>query len=723
MPEMTRRTLLAATAGMGVGVAGPASPRSRLRFVCPATNDLFRIAGPALGRRVSRHATVDEALAGAAQGDALLVLADGYPDRTTRVPSDLGARASAAGVRLYLEYPDQVAGLEFEAPRTTEWERLVVASGLFGADLQQGRILMAHGCRFTPARGQCTVHLVAARVAGFDTACFGLPPEAWPVLLQMPDGALVATTSLSSFASGRFAPAEGWRQVWGTLLARLLAQDEVVDLRWQAPVRPTFARSEALPPEAERAALRRAMAWFSDSRMLVHPSWEARYDTEAAKWPDRIGPWPGSALPAGDGSLGVMEGFNAAVQHDGSQRARWWRRNDCNGEAAGAFALAGATLRSHRIGQVGGNIGDWLYTKSILSHGKRLDPQNPAYGLIGWNDVTRYYGDMDGYGVYYGDDMARSMLGMMMAGAALKSPRWDRRLLHNLLACMRFTGTQGFQPDRIDTAPLEANGWRAYHASAGVSLSPHYQSYMFACYLWAYRATGYAPFRDQAIRGIRTTMEAYPDRWAWTGSMQLERSRMLLCLAWLVRVQDTPEHRGWLRRVASDMLALQDPSGGIREQLGKPGMGTLSPPGSNAAYGTAETPLIQTNDDAACDLLYCANFAFIGLHEAAAATGEAFYREAGDRLAAYVVRAQVRSEKRPELDGAWFRAMDLNRWEYWAQNADAGWGAWSIESGWTVTWLTMVLALRLRRTSFWDATRGSRIGDHMAGLVGEMLPG
>jgi hypothetical protein len=29
---------------------------------------------------------------------------------------------------------------------------------------------------------------------------------------------------------------------------------------------------------------------------------------------------------------------------------------------------------------------------------------------------------------------------------------------------------------------------------------------------------------------------------------------------------------------------------------------------------------------------------------------------------------QVRSEGRPELDGAWFRAFDFKRWEYWASN-------------------------------------------------------
>ena len=50
---------------------------------------------------------------------------------------------------------------------------------------------------------------------------------------------------------------------------------------------------------------------------------------------------------------------------------------------------------------------------------------------------------------------------------------------------------------------------------------------------------------------------------------------MLLPLAWLVRLEDTPEHRGWLRRIATDLLALQQPCGAIREQLGKPGLGAF----------------------------------------------------------------------------------------------------------------------------------------------------
>jgi hypothetical protein len=78
-----------------------------------------------------------------------------------------------------------------------------------------------------------------------------------------------------------------------------------------------------------------------------------------------------------------------------------------------------------------------------------------------------------------------------------------------------------------------------------------------------------------------------------------------------------------------------------------------------------------------------------------------------DRLAAFLVRVQVQSETHPELDGGWFRAFDYRQWEYWGSNADAGWGAWSIEVGWTQGWISTVLALRELGLNLWDMTRDS----------------
>ncbi len=720
---IARSAVIAFLALWAAGVPAPATarPASNLVFCCRADNDLYAALPASVRRRVARFVEPGSAVAAAPEGAGVLILADGYPERTTPLEEALFREASRKGLRLFVEFPARLPGLETGAPRRTQWERAVVASGAFGPDLPALSILAVHDARFVPVKAGEAI-LVAARVAGFDRAVFGLPAATFPLLFEARPGLIVATAKLSQFVSGRYAPAAAWTRIWEWILDRLDPEAGGYRLEWRPVVAPSFGPGDSLPGATERKTLRRGIDWYFRARMLVHPSWAKIYDEDAVGWTDRVGPMPGEARPSGDGSLGVLEGFNAAILYDGSQRVRWWRRNDCTGEVAGAMAIAGRAEKERLWLTVAANLGDWLYGRSIMTRGKRADPADPAFGLIGWNDVTRYWQDLDGYGVYYGDDNARSMLGMMAVAGTLKTDRWDERLAGCLLANLRLTSRLGFQPDRIDEAPLEKAGWPAYFRGDVVSLSPHYQGYLWACFLRAYKSAGFPLFFERALAGIRAVMEGYPDRWTGPSDMQMARARMILPLAWLVRVDDTPEHRGWLRRVTEDMLKRQDSSGAIGQDLPGPAMSEAPAPASNEAYGTTEAPLIQTADDPCADLLYATNFAFLGLHEAAAATGDRFYREAEDRLAGFLCRAQVRSPKRPELDGAWFRAFDFRRWEYWASNADAGWGAWAIESGWSQSWIASVLALRRLKTSLWDVTAGEGLGRAVAAARPAILP-
>ncbi len=694
-------------------------------FSCRADNDLYAALVKGRGAPAVRFDAPGDAVAAAPEGGAVLLLADGYPDRTTPLSSSLFEAAARKRLRLYVEFPSYLPGQDVGTPRGTTWERAVVSSDAFGPGLETLRILAIHGCRFVPARA-ASADIVMARVAGYDRAVYGLPAETSPILFELPavpgPPILVSTTKLSQFVTGRYGPSEAWSEIWRTILRRLVPGEPAPRLEWTPAVRPSFGKDEPLPPDGEIKALRRGIEWFVDSRMILNAGDARIYDREAAsKWPDRVGPAPRLDGPAGDGRFGVLEGFSSSIYPDGSQDARWWRRHDCTGETAGAFALAGAALRDDRLGAIGAALADFLYGRSIMTRGERLDPGHPAFGLIGWNDIPRYYGDMDGYGVYYGDDNARGILGMASAAAALRSDRWDERLALALLGNLRVSGRRGFQPDRIDEAPLEAAGWRAYFESDAVSLSPHFQSYMLACYLWAYARGGDRLFLERAESALRALMDGYPDRWTWTNGMRQEQARMLLPLAWLVRVADTPEHRGWLRRMAEDVRAGQDACGALREELGR-GTSGYAPPATNEAYGTAEASLLQANGDPVADLLYTTNFAFLGMHEAAAATGEPLYRDMEDRLAAFLCRAQVRSESHPELDGAWFRAFDFRRWEAWASSADAGWGAWSVETGWTQAWIASVLAMRRLGTSLWDLTKDSRVGERLRRLRPLAIP-
>jgi hypothetical protein len=343
------------------------------------------------------------------------------------------------------------------------------------------------------------------------------------------------------------------------------------------------------------------------------------------------------------------------------------------------------------------------------------DPRHPAFGLVAWGDVAPAWTVAT-----YGDDNARALLGTVFAAACLDSDRWDASALKGLLANLRTTGKLGFRGDRIDVPALERHGWKHYHDAAPLNPALNFEAYPWAAFLWAYRHTGEKEFLDAAKAGIGRTMDLYPRGWRWADNM--ERARMLLPLAWLVRVEDTPRHRQWLRTVAADLIKNQHACGAVPEQLGGDGKGGghYVVPASNEAYGTTETPLLQQNGDPVSDQLYTSGFALIGFHEAAAATGDAELQRAADRLADYLVRIQTRSNAVPYLDGSWFRAFDFKRWECWASSADMGWGAWSVEAGWAPAWGAAALGLRAKGTSFWELTASSKMRSQAPAVRREM---
>ena len=198
---------------------------------------------------------------------------------------------------------------------------------------------------------------------------------------------------------------------------------------------------------------------------------------------------------------------------------------------------------------------------------------------------------------------------------------------------------------------------------------------------------------------------------------------MILPLAWLVRAEDTAEHRKWLSTICDALLKNQVESGALREELGENNKGKYGAPKTNENYGHNEAPVIHTNGDPVADMLYTSNFAFFALNEAAQATKNPKYIEAVDKLADFMVRIQSTSTGRGDLDGCWFRAFDYENWEYYGSNADHGWGAWGTLTGWTQSFITTTLALKLKNTSYWEATRKSSIGNDMETAWQQMLPG
>lgn len=680
---------------------------------CEQDNDLYRVLKDN-GVSCRHFRNPGEAVAKAPPRAGVLILAQAYPVTATDVEPSLFEEASRKRLRLYIEYPQSIAGMDIGPVQTAPLARAVVTSDLFGEALAPMRILAIHGCHFVTVKHD-SPHLVLARVAGYNRALYGLPTEqVHPILIEHPDreGIMIAATKLSQCVTGRYGPLGAWQHLWLVLLRWLDPTVDIESFQWEASVRPMYGRQDTLPEDAVHQAVTRGVDWYSRGNFLVHPSWKQVWLEHEGGGTDPFGPPMELSLPTGDGSLGILEGHASRVDHNGDQQYRYWMRADCQAESALALSMRARLDGDIPSRTIARNLMTYLYSTSNLRQGPRNDPNSPTYGLMGWATTHPY--------VYYGDDNARVFLGSIGTAANLNDSKWDQQICELILANFRTTGRHGFRGPRLDDKSVQSKGWQHYWQGKGVNIHPHFESWIWASYLWLYDKVGYDPLLTRTRDAIRRTMEAYPD-WKWTNGIQQERGRMILVLAWLVRVDDTTQHRAWLKQVAADLLAHQADCGGIQEEVGKQG-GQYAPPRSNAAYGTSEAPLIQTNGDPAADMLYTTNFAFFGLNEAAAATGDAFYGEAVDRMADFLVRIQSRSRAHSDLDGAWFRGFDMDRWEYWGSNADHGWGVWGTLTGWTQNWIVSTLALRAQQTSLWDLTRDSGIGSQFERCRLHMLP-
>lgn len=673
-------------------------------------NDLCRVMANS-GYMFERFDSPESAIEGARTNGSVMFLADGYPDVRMVVDAAVWEHAMAKGLRVYVEYPQSLPGIALGEAQSTQWERVVVTGDAFGERLPKLRILMANGCRFLPVANVVTQPwLVAARVAGYDTAVFDLPERTYPILFEVPERKwIVATTKLSGFMTGRFAPTADWKTVWESILRRM-APEQSLTLKWKPDVRPAYGISDPLPSAVDKSAFAAVARWYHESRLLVDASRMPAVRELLLKNAETV-PTPDANALSGDGSLGILEGYASAISWNGAQVQRLPLRADCNSESAMVLALDWRINGQEQSRSVATNLLDYVYSPSGMCGGARGNPKHPAYGLVAWGAISPLWEIAN-----YGDDSARVILATAAAAASLQTDRWDEPILRALLANLRTTGTEGFRLERIDMPDLAKLGWKHYYDGSPVVIAPHYECFLWAAFLWAYQHTHYEPFLERTKKAIKTTMECYPAGWTWGNTV--ERAKMVLPLAWLVRVEDTPRHREWLKRISDDVIAQIQPCGALSERADKEA--SWGSPKSNEEYGTAETSLIQSNSDPASDQLYTTPFAFWGLHEAYAATGDASIKAAEDKLAEYLCRIQIRAEKYPYLNGAWFRAFDYGRWDYWSASGDIGWGAWCVESGWGTAWTGALLALRVQNTSFWDFTQSSTIGKHLDEVAKQM---
>lgn len=672
-----------------------ATAAKTIRIVSSDTNDLYTLLSQE-GISALRYDSADDAIAAANRGDAVVITPTAYPETPVKITPEMLKDARDKKIRLYAEFVSEYPGLDIASePLQAKLERGVISSRFFEPQLKPMDIIGLNGCRLYPASVKNPL-ISFAKVAGYDVAQYGLEDtDVYPLLWKDGD-CMIASSCLTNFKFARYAPVESWKQVWTRILSWLTRDNDFALTTWSAEVKPAYSATEPLPADAAVQAIRKGTEWLYGGRFVVHPSW-LDYVLECQG--DGLEPYglpvPQENLP-GNGTLGILEGHASAINHLGQENYRYWMRADVQGETAFLLASAAAALDNPKYAADAENVLDYLFFTSNFRSGEKKKAGSPAYGLIGWSATHPH--------VFYNDDNARAILGAIGASALMGNERWNPYIQDCIMANFNLSSRQGFLPDRIEEPDLLKNGTEYYSDRDFILPHPHFDSWMWACYLWLYDKTGDTCLLDKAKSAIRITMEAYPDNWRWTNGIQQERARMILPLAWLVRVEDTPEHRAWLDTVVNRLLENQVESGAIREELGDDSFGMYGKTKSNRDYGVTEAPLIGKNGDPVADMLYTCNFAFFALNEAAHATGNQRYHDAVDRLSDFLIRIQATSQNHPDMDGAWLRAFDYDRWDYWASNADSGWGAWCTLTGWIQSWIIGTQALVQQDNSFWTAT-------------------
>ena len=656
--------------------------------------------------------TAEDAVKKASVGSGVLILAAGYPETTNVLNKEMMEAISQKKLRCYAEFVSSAGNDTLsDKPDELKLQRGVVTSNELGNLLSHYSLLELNRSFVLPTKDRESL-LVTAKVVGFERAEFGLDKTPVnPLLFMYSDQLMIATSKLSGFATGRFAPEVLWKELFEYITGWVTdSKKKPIFKKWLTYVCPMYGEKDILPSNARKKSIEKGIEWFFNGNFFLSDETMPEYEKHVQLFP--FGPTLPETSKNGDGSLGILEGHASIIRYNGKQDYRYWLRNDVQGEVAFAMMMAGKYLNNPTYINMSGNLMKNAF--DIFLNGVRSDESNPNYGLMSW---TANYLDE-----YYQDDNARALLGFILANEHIQNKEFSRKIVECIIANYRTSSKQGYRGARsVFAEDITKNGWKYYFDMDYINPHPHFESWIWACYLWLYDKTKYTPLLDKTRTGIATTMEAYPDKWKWTNGIQQERARMILPLAWLVRVEPTEQHKEWLNTVVDDLLKNQITCGAIQEQIGDPSLTWVGIPKTNADYGRRESPLIYRNGDPVSDMLYTTNFAFFALNEAVLLTGNPAHQNALERMSDFLTRIQVYSEKFKDLDGAWFRAFNYKDWSYWADNADNGWGAWCTLTGWIQSWIVGTQVLLDTRTTYWDMTKNSNIGECMDEIVEKML--
>jgi len=467
---------------------------------------------------------------------------------------------------------------------------------------------------------------------------------------------VIFSSKISSPITSRFKPINFWKNLYKDIFN--------IDIVYEDSVKPTFSKQYEISKRDILNARIKSLNWFK-THMLLN---------------DNIG-------------TKVYEGYQSSVNENGSQNLASAIRTDCIGESSLVFALDYVIGNDKNSYNISNNLIKYIFQEI----NQNLDMNNDIGGFIKW------YGQGDN--IYYTDDNARLLLGVLPSIGILNKSKYNEGIIKCVLAYVRSIGDNGIHMDSLRSNHFYNvldYTYKDIKTKKETKYSPHYVSYIWAVFLLIYDMTGDKQLLDISKKGIYNMMDKYPNKWKWTNGIMAEVSRMILPLAMLYKYDNSKKTKGYLDILINEIDNQTNQVGCMIEKMTLLENGKYPPPKCNEDYGKYEAPIIQKDGDMACDLLYSMNFAYLGVHEAYMATKDIKYKQISDKMTDFLIKIQTTSSKHSNLNGVWLRSFDSSMWEYWGSGADAGWAALCVESGWTNSWINIVLALREQNKSISD---------------------
>lgn len=570
---------------------------------------------------------------------------------TSEEPIMLGARERKmvedqirSGKKVFAEYCGSISSVYYENPVSTRYERLVFCSKDNKVkDIETGEILDDQcGMRIKPHAQFCShnapilqyvnVH-AHKKINSVDEVAKEISDRA---LWFEKDNLMICSFRLSNFITARYAPKNKMRSLVKYILQWLT--DENIDtsvIKDYYEIKDINSKEEL--KDRLKKASEEAMAWFRKCGIIIN-----------------------------EGKDGVYEGFGTEVYGDGSQRFAKLIRTDCAGEVSLAFFMDYMMNGNKESIEISNNLSSFIFDHM------QVKEEGPCKGMIRWTQQA--------WETCYQDDVARAINGHMLKCLYTNSQAYLEECKEALDFMINTTGTDGTRVFRTDILELDEEKINELKNNPGKFPSAHYNAYYHASLLIAYKLTGVERYKEIAIKGLTTIMEAYPET-VREQSQTEEYCRLILPLSWLYWVTGEEMHKQWLYKVAEDLQQFKHITGAYLE-WDEGYKATM-----RNTKGDGECSLLAENGDTVVDLLYSNNWLPMGFMQAYLVTGDEYFKNLWIENIKFMLEIQINS-KDDKINGAWARGFDVEYMEYFGSPADVGWGPWAIESGWTVAEIT-----------------------------------